>query len=177
MPRSDAPVSAGEHSEKLCEGPHQAHYLFTTVRVGANACCRRGAESEAQRLGCMKEYEYSVQHSLLIESDRRTGGAFFFPLLCRAYALLRPSASWMGSMQRPLLHETSKVKKVGVCCFDCSTTFFGVVKRSGLGGQRGGKGQQGRRWIELTPTLLSFGRWVFMHNSFTFHDLMDRCDR
>jgi hypothetical protein len=127
----------------MCEGRHQAHYLSTTVCVGANACCKRGAESEVQRVGCMREYEYSVQNSSLIESDRSTRGSSV-PCICT----LRPSASWMGSMQRPPLHETSKVKKVGECCFDVLKTVqpppsellseVGLVAREGERGRKDG---------------------------------------
>ena len=98
-------------------------------------------------MGCMREYEYSVQNLSLIESDRRTGGFLLsssVPCICT----LRPSASWMGSMQRPPLHETSKVKKVGECCFDVLKTVqpppsellseVGLVAREGERGRKDG---------------------------------------
>jgi hypothetical protein len=87
----------------------------------------------------------------------------------------------MGSMQKPLLHETSKVKKAGVCCFDALKTVqppsSELLSEVGLVVREGERGSKDGVWLELTPTLLSFGRWIFMHNSFTFHDLTDRCDR
>ena len=90
-------------------------------------------------MGCMREYEYSVQNSSLIESDRSTRGSSV-PCICT----LRPSASWMGSMQRPLLHE-----KVGGCCFDALETVqppppsellseVGLVAREGERGRKDG---------------------------------------
>jgi hypothetical protein len=131
-------------------------------------------------VGCMREYEYSVQNSSLIESDRRAGGFLLSPSV-PCICTLRPSAPWMGSMQRPLLHETSKVKKVGGCCFDALKTVqpppSELLSEVGLVVREGERGRKDGVWLGLAPTLLSFGRWIFMHNSFTFHGLRDRCDR
>jgi hypothetical protein len=113
----------------------------------------REAFSEGQLVGCMREYEYSVQNSSLIESDNRTGGFLLsssVPCICT----LRPSASWMGSMQRPLLHE-----KVGGCCFDAWKTVqppppSELLSEVGLEG--GGKGKQGRCLVRTRSHIAFF---------------------
>lgn len=131
-------------------------------------------------MGCMREYEYSVNYSSFIESDRRTGGFLLsssVPCICTHS--VRVHHGWV-QCKGFLLHETSKVKKVGVCCFDLKTVQpppSELLSEVGLVVREGERGSKDGVWFELTPTLLSFGRWIFMHNSFTFHDLMDRCDR